>query len=125
MAGTKEQIEEPAELGLWLAWRLRSTGRMQKWLAAESGLSTATISELISGKQKITAETAEKLAGVPDLKTTSAALLRRGGAWQESHPTRRRDVAQTLFDKLSVVEQDLTIDFTVMLAKRERESNRD
>jgi transcriptional regulator with XRE-family HTH domain len=123
MAGTKE-LDEPTDLGPWLLWRLQGIHWMQKNLATAADVSTATISELISGKQKLTAEMAEKLAAVPELKTTKEALLRRGGVWQEIKPTRKSDLAGALFDQLSNNGQDLVIDFMVMLAQRERERER-
>lgn len=120
MAGTTE-IDEPTELGPWLQWRLKNLQWMQRQLASAAGVSTATVSELISGKQSLTAETADKLANVPELKTTKETLLRLAGVWADVRPSRKRDVAQTLFDQLSTNGQDLAIDFMVMLAQRERE----
>lgn len=66
---------------------------------------------------------ADKLASVPELKTTKEALLQRGGVWQTARPTRKSDIAGALFDQLSTNAQDLAIDFLVMLAQRERERN--
>lgn len=43
-------MDEPTELGPWLMWKMRDIQWMQKNLAAAAGVSTATVSELISGK---------------------------------------------------------------------------
>jgi transcriptional regulator with XRE-family HTH domain len=111
-------------LSEWLETTIKNLGWTQRRLAEMARTTPTTISELISGKQGLTAEMAEKLAVVPELKTTKEDLLSRAGVWAEARPSRRRDVAQALFDQLTGNAQDLAIDFMVMLAQRERETGR-
>jgi plasmid maintenance system antidote protein VapI len=104
----------------WLENTLKANGWTQRRFAEMAGVTPTTISELISGKQGLTASMAEKLAAVPELRTTKEDLLRLAGIWSEPKPSQKRDVALALFDQLSRNGQDLAIDLLVMLAQRER-----
>lgn len=105
----------------WLTEKLGELKWTQKRLSQESSAVESSISNLLAGKITLTAEMAEKLASVPELKTTKEELLTVAGVWDEPRPSRKRDVVSELFDKLSPNGQDLAIDFIVMLAQREKE----
>ena len=111
---------QEANLSDWLDAALKRIGWPQRKLAEMAGTTPTTISELISGKQGLTASMAEKLAAVPELRTTKEELLTLAGVWTEPKPSQRRDVALALFDQLSRNGQDLAIDLLVMLTQRER-----
>jgi plasmid maintenance system antidote protein VapI len=112
--------QSDSQLSAWLKSRLKELEWTQKRLAREADVADSTISDLLNGHMALTAEMADKLAGVPELKTTKESLLTLAGIWAETRPSRKRDVAQALFDQLTAGGQDLTIDFMVMVAQRER-----
>ncbi len=116
---------EATELADWLRQRLKDLDWMQKTLAEKSGLSTSSISDLINERQALTAETAEKIAAVSEMRVTATELLRKAGVLKQPPVpgNERRELALSMFDNLSGIGQDLVLDFMEMLQQRERGQN--
>lgn len=72
----------------------------------------------------MTAELAEKLAAVPELKTTKEELMKRAGIWKGAINNSKKSVVIDQLDSLSDVELELTLDFVLMLKQRERRSRK-
>lgn len=116
--------DKPLTLSEWLQNKLGELGWLQKQAAEAAGVSTATISDLIREKQALTAETAAKLAAVPEFKVTRDHLLKLAGVWREPVSSSKQEIAELMFGELSDTEQDLTLDFMVMLRQRARTKER-
>ena len=105
----------------WLRDKIDNLGWMQKTLAERSGLSPATISDLINEKQELSAETAEKLADVFELKITAPQLLRMAGLFKNTYiEPNKRELALSMFQSLAPEEQDLALDIMNLLRQREK-----
>lgn len=112
----------PDVLAEWLRTRLDSLEWTQKQLADRAGISTSSISELLNGRQAITAETAEKLASVFELRATAPQLLQIAGALRTTYiEPSKRELAVNMFLALPADKQELVLDFMNMLRSRERE----
>lgn len=121
--GTTDKFKE-SEFPAWLQAKLKEVGWTQKRLSDESGITQSNLSELARGIQSLTAEAAEKLAAVPELKTTAEELLVLAGAWSKIVDTSKRAKAIAMLDGLNDVELDLVMDFAAMLRQRERRARR-
>jgi plasmid maintenance system antidote protein VapI len=112
--------DAPVPLGDWLKNKLADLGWMQKTLAERSRVPASSITELIQGKQRLSAETAEKLASVTELQTTAIQLLRMAGELRQAAlpGNALRETALDLFDKLNDDGQEMVLDFMAMLYRR-------
>lgn len=115
--GTTESGREA--LATFLRERLDALGWQQKKLAERAQLSTATVSELLHARQGLTAETAEKLANVFELRCTSQQLLKMAGILPSTYiEPAQRDLAVSMFMSLDARQQELVLDFMNMLRTR-------
>ena len=116
--------EGELKLSEWLSVTLRELDWKQRRLAEMAHTTPTTISEIINEKQGLTAELAEKLAAVPELKTTKEELMKRAGIWKGALNNSKKNVVIDQLDSLSDVELELTLDFVLMLKQRDRRSRR-
>lgn len=105
----------------YLRGRLDALGWSQRRLSRLSTVSTTSINELLKNTQELTAETATRLASVPELETTSIDLLRMAGKLDQPQTlTARSSMIAALFEALSPSGQESIIELMQMRLDKER-----